>query len=606
MKKIIFAVMLIVGVLTLYASMVPTIPPKVSALSKATLIYLKPNKVLTAKMNKPIGSVYKNGEAVSFTVENTVSGYLYILDIPPEGTVTRIYPNYYERNNFLRAGKHEIPAVSKYKFIVSGKRTGLEFVEFILSTRPLNFLGSSATRSHPFPIVSGAGKKEYVKFKVAMMKELTQKFEKWTAWTYFYVGNDETKTVLNVKTEPTKCSLYIDGKYYGVTPALLSVSPGYHDVKVSMKGYKTWEGVIYVEFGKTKILSVNLVPNSEALFGFLSISVNPQDATVYVDGKSVGSGSQRLKLSVGYHSVKVTMKGYQAYYNGAVKISSNQTTALNVVLNPLTANLYIRSQPYVNVYIDGVYAGGTGYDGVLYLQNVKVGYHQLKFSKEWYISQKLDYNVMPGDNFLSVTLNGAGMLKVSSNIYPVKIEVDGKYFGKVDSMNEGVYVPIGTHRLTFSNPEYITIGKVVSFAFQRTTIVPLDMKLKPLTMDVRISPNPFSPNGDWYEDTTTFYVILSRRGTLRVNIYKEKKLIWSRDLEASYGTNRIIWDGNSNNGLPMPNGVYKVEFMVNSYGKSMVKSLDVVINKNVYTYLKQMIIVGGILVVLGLLYLIFK
>ncbi len=607
-KKIIFVVLLTVGVLVVQGATPSKIPPSISALSKAKLIYLQPNNVLDVKMNKPNGSVYKNGESISFTVKNKVSGYLYILDIPPDGTVTQIFPNYYEKNNFLKSGTHKIPSTSRYKFTVSGRRTGLEFVEFILSTKPLTFLDSSlSSKSKPFPVLSREGKKEYVKFKLKMMKELTRKFEKWTAWTYFYTANENIKTLLKIETVPEKCDFYMDGKYYGLTPLILSVSPGYHDIRISHDGYKTWSGVVYVEFGKTKNLTMNLIPNEESLYGFLKITVDPEDASVYVDGKMLGNGPQHLKVSVGYHSVEVKMNGYQTYYNGAVKVSAQRTTDLNIVLNPLTANLYIRSQPYVNVYIDGIYAGGTGYDGVLYVQGVKVGYHELKFSKEWYIPQKINYNVLPGDNFLSVTLNGAGMLKVRSNVYPVEVKADGKYVGKVNNSESGIYLPIGMHVLTFSNPEYLSVRKNVNFAFQKLTTVNLQMKLKPLTMKVNISPNPFSPNGDWYQDTTTFYVTLSRHGTLKIEIYSPKgNLIWTREIEASYGTNRVTWDGNSDEGIAMPNGVYKVIFTINSYGKSMTKSLNVVINKNGYTYLKQIIIIGGIALVLGLLYLMFK
>ena len=56
----------------------------------------------------------------------------------------------------------------------------------------------------------------------------------------------------------------------------------------------------------------------------------------------------------------------------------------------------------------------------------------------------------------------------------------------------------------------------------------------------------------------------------------------------------------------MPNGVYKVKFTVESYGQTETKTMNVVINKNVYTYFKEVIIVGGILLLLGLLYMLFK
>ena len=488
----------------------PKIPPSVSALSHAKLIYIKPNKVLTVQMNKPNGSVYRNGETIWFNVKNTVNGYLYILDIPPEGTITQLFPNYYQPKNYIKAGIHRIPSVPTYKFVVYEKQPGLEFVEYILSSEPLNFLQNfQKDKSHPFPPVGKTAKKEFVKFKLNMMKSLMTVPKKWTAWSYFYVNNGKVQTLLDIMSTPSGAEVTVDGKFFGITPVISEVSPGYHFVKLSMSGYKEWEGNVYVEFGQTKKLNVSLIPTTQNPLGELDIVVEPSDSTVYVDGEKVGIGEQKLKLTPGYHNVEVKHENYQTYYNDSVEVEANTVKTLKVKLLPLTANLYIHSQPYTNVYVDGVFAGGTGFDGTLYLQGVKIGYHELRFSKEWYISQTIGYEVSPGDNYISVMLTAAGMLKVNSNVYPVYIKVDNEDFGKVNDSNEGLYVPIGSHTVTFSNPEYVSKTEILNFYFQRTTTANVSMNLKPLKMSVKISPNPFSPNNDWYEDTTTFHVILS-------------------------------------------------------------------------------------------------
>ncbi len=585
---------------------VQKIPPSVSALSRAKLIDIKPNKSLTAQMNKPDGSVYNYGDIIWFNVKNTVDGYLYILDIPPEGTITQLFPNYYQPNNFIRAGTHKIPSISTYKFIVGGKNSGLEFVEYILSSKPLNFLqGSVKTKAHPFPNLGKTTKKEFVKFKLNMMKSLMSVPKKWTAWNYFYVNNGKIQTSLNINSTPSGAKVTIDGKFYGTTPLTIQISPGYHQVTISLAGYKEWEGVVYVEFGQAKKMDVKLMSTTQMMFGELYIKVTPKDAVIYVDGREIGEGEQKLTLLAGYHSVEVKHENYQTYYNDSVEVIPNNTTVLKVKLTPLTANIYIHSQPYVNVYVDGVFAGGTGYEGVLYLQGVKIGYHKIRFSKEWYVDQTIEYNVLPGDNFVSVMLTAAGMLKVNSNVYPISVKVDNEDFGKIDDQNEGIYVPIGSHTITFSNPEYVSTTKILNFYFQKTTNVNLIMNLKPLSMSVKISPNPFSPNGDWYEDTTTFHVVLSRKGMVKIQIYSNDKLIWYREFNASYGDNAVSWDGNSIEGRPMPNGVYKVVFTVESYGQTMTKSMNVVINKNTYTYFKEIIIVGAIALLAGILYLLF-
>jgi len=235
-----------------------------------------------------------------------------------------------------------------------------------------------------------------------------------------------------------------------------------------------------------------------------------------------------------------------------------------------------------------------------------VGYHRLKFEKEWYISQTIDYKVFPGDNYLSMSLSAAGMLKVDSNIYPLSLRIDGKSFGEIEKSNMGIYVPIGSHSIEFSNPEYLSVEKVMNFEFQKNSYASVHLNLKPLTVFVKVQPNPFSPNGDWYEDTTTFYINLSRSGNVKVEIFSSGQRIWYRNVSTSYGTTKITWDGNSLNGQAMPNGVYKAKISVESYGQTMTKSLDVIINKNGYTYLKEIIIISGLALLAGLMYMLLK
>jgi len=583
----------------------PKIPSEVKALASTKLIEIAPNKIITATMNKPNGSEYKVGEMIWFTLKTTMPGYLYILDIPENGSITQLFPNYYQRNNFIKPGTHKIPSSSRYHFKVSGTKSGIEFVEFILSSEPLNFLQKAATtKKIPFAIVGGTNKKEFVKFKLNLMKSIIVVPRKWTAWTYFYLNAGE-RTFLKVQTIPEGANLTVDGKAYGITPKTVEVSPGYHTVSLSMNGYQTWTGTVFVGVGQTRSISIGLVPVQQNLTGTLKINVSPFDAHVYVDGNDVGTGDQVLTVSAGYHTVVVEKNGYQSYYNDSVVVNSGLTTTLQVNLVPLTANIYIRSQPYVNVYIDGVFAGGTGYNGYLYLTGLKVGYHKFLFEKEWYISQTINYRVTPGDNYLSVNLSAAGMLKVHSNVYPVSVKVDGQNYGNLNNSSQGIYVPIGSHTVTLSNPEYVPYQGILNFSFQRTTEVSISLNLKPLTFSIRAEPNPFSPNGDWYQDITTFYIRLSRKAAVKIEIYSGNQMIWYREINASYGLTKVSWDGNSLQGQPMPNGIYNVKVTVKSYGQTMTKSLDVVINKTGYTYLKEIIIIGGLAILLGLIYLLF-
>jgi len=41
-------------------------------------------------------------------------------------------------------------------------------------------------------------------------------------------------------SEPKGAEIYVDGKFMGSTPSVVSLSPGSHEVLISCKGYRPW------------------------------------------------------------------------------------------------------------------------------------------------------------------------------------------------------------------------------------------------------------------------------------------------------------------------------------------------------------------------------
>jgi len=607
MKKLFLVSLIFMSIVGIaIASQSSMIPPEVQSLAAIKLITIQSTDVLTASMNRADGSEYRKGEGISFTVRIKKSGYLYVIDMPQYGKITQLFPNYYQTKNFFTPGTYKIPSGSEYRFTVSGTKSGIEFVQFILSSKPIDFFQSVKTsKQDPFASIGENGEEQFKTFKESMIKSIMIVPEKWTAWTYFYFNAGVTST-LNVQSVPAGSNVDVDGLYNGITPALFQLPAGYHKITLSMGGYQPWSGEVFVGLGEKKSMNVTLIPLQQNLTGVLSIDVSPSNAFVYVDGQNVGSGDQNLTLSAGYHSVSVMLDGYQNYYNNSVLVTPNQTSQLIVNLVPLNGNLYVYSQPYVQIYIDGVYAGGTGYLGYTYITGIPAGYHTFTFSKEWYISQRMNYNLNPGDNYLSVNLSQAGMLKVDSNVYPLRVKVDGQDYGQIENADKGLFVPVGSHDVELSNPQYLPFRTNLNFTFQRVTELPISLELKPLELSLKASPNPFSPNGDWFEDTTNFYVTLSRAGYVQISVYASNDdVVWYRNYDAPYGRSQVTWDGNSLNGSPMPAGIYRVVATVQSYGQTMSTQTNVVLDLSHYTYLKQIIIIGGILILVGLLFLIF-
>ena len=89
-------------------------------------------------VDKGEGAVYKPGETIKISVQPTRDCYITIIDITTSGKVYVLFPNEYEKDNFVRAGqKFTIPSVDTYEIEVGGP-PGIETIKAIATTKPLD------------------------------------------------------------------------------------------------------------------------------------------------------------------------------------------------------------------------------------------------------------------------------------------------------------------------------------------------------------------------------------------------------------------------------------------------------------------------------------
>lgn len=113
---------------------------------------------------------------------------------------------------------------------------------------------------------------------------------------------------LAINSSPQGASITIDKQFSGVTPLLVDVAPfTKHKVELFLEGYLKATRSIAVKPEQQADLNVDLTPN----IGTVQLRVSPADATIKVDGKSQGSGSQTLSLNAKPHSISVEKSGYQ-------------------------------------------------------------------------------------------------------------------------------------------------------------------------------------------------------------------------------------------------------------------------------------------------------
>ena len=195
--------------------------------------------------------------------------------------------------------------------------------------------------------------------------------------TVYYSGSRDGAS-LRVLVDPSEARVYVDGYYAGVVDDFdgllqrLHVAPGRHDITLKLEGYKTHRMRVYVGPDATLKLhhemqkgvgetfedlsggappperetrrardedvegdepqAVEEQPSAE--FGTLQLTVEPEDASVYIDGAFRGTGREAssLKLAPGRHRIEVVRPGFRTAEND-IEVPAGEATKIRVILD---------------------------------------------------------------------------------------------------------------------------------------------------------------------------------------------------------------------------------------------------------------------------------
>ena len=98
---------------------------------------------------------YASGEDVQVFVETNKDAYVTVLNVDPAGETTVLFPNRYQSDNFVTAGRAlKVPdPSSRFRIVVSGA-VGTELLKVIASTRPAPlFEAQQLNEAGPFQMV---------------------------------------------------------------------------------------------------------------------------------------------------------------------------------------------------------------------------------------------------------------------------------------------------------------------------------------------------------------------------------------------------------------------------------------------------------------------
>jgi len=136
-----------------------------------------------------------------------------------------------------------------------------------------------------------------------------------------------------VDSLPSGATVWVDGLAVGTTPVALENLPaGDHEVAVAKEGFVRATEVVTSAPGATP-----LVFAPQPAQALLSIASTPSDASVLVDGNSVGrTPLAELALEEGVHQVEVRRRGHQPF---RARVEARPGESLHYVarLNPVAA-----------------------------------------------------------------------------------------------------------------------------------------------------------------------------------------------------------------------------------------------------------------------------
>lgn len=133
---------------------------------------------------------------------------------------------------------------------------------------------------------------------------------------------------LLIQSTPATARVSVNQTPRGVTPVTIPVMPNQdYRIDLSRDGYRAISKTTRVAPGESKTVAVQLQP----ILGVVDLQVTPVSASVMVDGKLIGKGSQHLSLTTTEHEIVVSESGYESYHTRLVP-TVNQPQSLQIDL----------------------------------------------------------------------------------------------------------------------------------------------------------------------------------------------------------------------------------------------------------------------------------
>ncbi len=226
---------------------------------------------------------YYLGDSVRIYFRANRDAYVYIYDIDPTGETRLLFPNWYDRNNQVRARRtYSIPDY-RYDLKITGP-TGKEYLHMIAVRNKQPFIDRYYRFSpqNPFPDVDKGPK--------ALLRELKEKEQAERMGDQPYIQRKDEHGLQRIQPVPEPVPPY----FYNYAEDMTSIyvrqrywEPPYWD------DYPEWDDDYY-----------------EPGYGSAIIRSSPSGARIYIDGRYMGISPRTIKLREGWHLLRLNRSGY--------------------------------------------------------------------------------------------------------------------------------------------------------------------------------------------------------------------------------------------------------------------------------------------------------
>lgn len=117
-------------------------------------------------------------------------------------------------------------------------------------------------------------------------------------------------SLLTVRSRPAGAGITLNGEYQGEAPLELALRSGEpYRLQAFRSGYAPARRTVELPAGAERTLEMNL----EQLMGEVVVQARPEEARLFIDGRSMGQANQTLKLPTEPHQVEIRLPGYAGY-----------------------------------------------------------------------------------------------------------------------------------------------------------------------------------------------------------------------------------------------------------------------------------------------------